>query len=124
MPASDEAITCWAPPDMVRAVDLPREVLHRLVLHAGTIAMLNGEVVTVLGAALGRAWPTGHFCQQPCRYTHHGSVLVMPDTSVVELFANGGCLNAFQYIEGTDGRSVAIVAVELPPPDRPERPNP
>lgn len=125
MPADDEAITarkCWAPPDMTRAVDLPAATLERLVIEAGRVALGVGDVVTVLGARSG-LFPTGHFCRHDCRYSHHGSVLVLPDTTVVELFANGGVLHAFQHVDMGDGASVAIAAVMLPPPDVSVRPS-
>lgn len=125
MPADDEAITarkCWAPPDMTAAVDLPAAMLQRLVIEAGKVALRVGDVVTVLGARLCR-YPTGHFCRHACRYGHHGSVLVLPDTTVVELFANGGALHAFRHVDMGNGASVAIAAVMLPPPDVSVRPS-
>jgi hypothetical protein len=99
---------CWAPADLVTAVELSRDVLRRLVVHAGQLAMLHQEVVAIRGCSD----LVVSFCRAPCRYSHHGSVLVIPDLAVAEIFANGGSLDQLQWIAGVDGRSVAICAVE------------
>lgn len=116
MPATGDGNTtrhCWAPVGMILAVDLPASILEIMVRHAARVAISSGDVVTVLGASHSCA---GHFCRHACKLTHSGSVVVLPDLDVIELYANRGpaVLRQLRFIKVPDGRSVAVCAVGGP----------
>jgi hypothetical protein len=92
---------------MVLAADLPAQTLKALVIAAAQTAIENEEVVCILGASSN---PFGHFCRLACRFTHPGSILVLPDLGVIEMYANSGpgVLKTLQFVASWEGRSVAI----------------
>lgn len=114
MPTESDGSTpryCWTPAGMTRAADLPGATLQNLIIAAANVALVNEEVVAVLGASNDG---TGHFCRRACRLTHSGSVLVMSDLGVIAMYANSGpsVLAQLSFVAGKDGRSVAICAVQ------------
>jgi hypothetical protein len=128
MPSDTDGITpryCWAPADMTPATELPSELLRIIVAPVAARAMIFDEVITILGAVTNwSSYPTGHFCRLACRYTHPGSIIVLPDTTVVELVANGGTPEAMRYIPLGEGRSVGLWPMTFDTTGPPKRPNP
>lgn len=128
MPSDTDGITpryCWTPPDMTPATQLPDHLLRQLVVVTAPKVMIFDEVIAILGAVTDwPCYPTGHFCRFDCRYAHPGSVIVLPDTTVVELVANGGTPEAMRYIPLGEGRCVGIWPMTFDTTGPPKRPNP
>ena len=98
---------------MVRALDLPAEVLRKLVVEAGKVALNSSATVTVLGACPG-PFPLGCFCRKSCQYGHDRSVVVLPDIVAIELLANGDdTVGELRHVEMGAGRSVSCAVVML-----------
>jgi hypothetical protein len=101
--------SCYRPPGLVPAVELPTEVWCRLVEYAAGWAIEHDDAIVLLGAAPGEAgfW-AGAYCCAHCKFEHSGATAVLPDLIVAELSANANPAPDTQVLRRADGRSASL----------------
>lgn len=80
---------CHMPTELIPAVNLPDPLLEELVSDVARLALDWEDTVTLVGTARVGESLLGHLCHTVCRYHHPGSIVVIPDTVMMELHANG-----------------------------------
>jgi len=101
--------TCYDVPGTIPALDVPQEVMGPIVKRVADTAVESGDTITIKGC-LGVATL---FCRGCCRYGHIGSIVVIPDTVMLELIANGYPEVGTARIERSDGRSAHVYGVAV-----------
>jgi hypothetical protein len=101
-------LTCYRPPNMVTAVNLPEGVFWRIVASVANLAVATQETVTLLGVAPSAAI----LCRMPCQFSHADSVILIPGMVLVELVANGFDETPTAVLKRSDGHSVHAYRID------------
>jgi hypothetical protein len=93
--------------ELVPAALMPHAVLWPLIRNAASVALWTDDPVSILGQVGGIT----QYCRGECDRSHEGSLVLIPDVTLLELQANGHVVPVTQKINGRDGRAAYLFAV-------------